>query len=142
MNDGTVSTSVSIANRRYLGTGAVVVGNAGRLVLGNILVPFSFSGSAASPTLCSSQDRRQHPASQRGPRGQRIFKIESGAVIVNQECHRKTDGLDLNTNLNAAPGGGFRLETIAGANIAMKIGGIAIQSHADHAHILLPGLGR
>lgn len=123
VNEGTLRTG-STANLRYLGSGPVIVQNAASLTL-NAPGATSFAGSAASPTYSVKSGGSVLMATA-PPTANEFFKLESGAVI-GYGTFTVSAGLDLTTNLNAAPGAIFA-EGTAGANAALKLGGVPIQS--------------
>jgi fibronectin-binding autotransporter adhesin len=126
LNEGTLTTGAT-ASRRYLGTGAVVVDNAGTLTLGAIGAT-SFSGSLASPTY-TVKTGGQVQLADVAPAANEFFKIESGAVLTNAGT-TSAGGLNISgptKNLDAAFGAVFA-ETASGANAAIKNGAGVISS--------------
>ncbi len=123
INDGPISTGGS-AGRRYLGTGAVVIQPGGALGL-SAAGATSFNGSRASPTYWAKTGGSVTLAIA-VPASNEFFKLETGAAIATFTTAIAA-ALDLDTNLNAAPGA-VLAERVAGANLAIRKGGVAIQS--------------
>ena len=125
INQGPITTGIT-ANRRYLGTGPVVLNSGASLAL-NVAGATSFAGSAASPTYTVKTGGSifLSPA----PASNEFFKLESGAVL-RVSGTTSAGGLNIagaTPNLNAAPGA-VLAEIVAGANVAIRNGAGVITS--------------
>ncbi len=128
VNEGSVFTGTT-ANRRYLGSGPVMVNGGGRVGLGTTLSlgaigATSFSGSKLAPTY-TVRTSGMLRATGGAPSATEFFKVETGAVLAVSPTSGA--GFDLDINLDAAPGA-ILGETAAGGVFAIKKGGIPIQT--------------
>ncbi len=122
VNTGVLQTGTT-NNVRYLGTGAVSVNN-GWLTLGAAGAT-AFSGSPANPTY-TAINAGQITLPNAAPAGNEYFKIDSTSILVVSGATGAA-GLDLATNLNAAPGA-VLAESATGYLANIRRGGVALSA--------------